>query len=64
MSEQQMTPAPRRIRSFQALRRTAAFPVRRDKAAHFQRVQAPPGQPLQPEATGAGMEATKCKALG
>ena len=26
----------------------------------FQRVQAPPGQPLQPEATGAGMEATKC----
>ena len=40
--------------------RTAAIPVRRDKAAHFQRVQAPPGQPLQPEATGAGMEATKC----
>jgi hypothetical protein len=26
MSEQQMTPAPRRIRSFQALRRPAAFP--------------------------------------
>ena len=24
------------------------------------RVQAPPGQPLQPEATGVGMEATKC----
>jgi hypothetical protein len=38
----------------------AASPVRREKAAHFQRVQAPPGQPLQPEATGAGMEATKC----
>ena len=37
-----------------------AIPVRREKAAHFQRVQAPPGQPLQPEATGAGMEATKC----
>ena len=40
--------------------RTAAIPVRRDKAANVQRVQAPPGQPLQPEATGAGMEATKC----
>jgi len=26
MSEQQMTPAPRRIRSFQALRRPAAIP--------------------------------------
>ena len=36
------------------------FHVRRDKAALFQRVQAPPGEPLQPEATGAGMEATKC----
>jgi hypothetical protein len=34
--------------------------VRRDKAALFQRVQTPPGDPLQPEATGAGMEATKC----
>jgi hypothetical protein len=34
--------------------------VRRDKAALFQRVQAPPGEPLQPEATGAGMEETKC----
>jgi hypothetical protein len=34
--------------------------VRRDKAALFQRVQAPPGEPLQPEATGAGMEVTKC----
>ena len=34
--------------------------VRRDKAAPFQRVQAPPGDPLQPEATGAGMEVTKC----
>src|SRR5277367_1739040 len=40
--------------------RMTAIPVRRDKAAHFQRVQAPPGQPLQPEATGAGMEVTKC----
>jgi len=37
-----------------------AFHVRRDKAALFQRVQAPPGDPLQPEATGAGMEVTKC----
>jgi hypothetical protein len=36
------------------------FHVRRDKAALFQRVQAPPGEPLQPEATGAGMEETKC----
>jgi len=26
------------------------FHVRRDKAARFQRVQAPPGDPLQPEA--------------
>ncbi len=37
-----------------------ALHVRRDKAALFQRVQAPPGYPLQPEATGAGMEETKC----
>jgi hypothetical protein len=34
--------------------------VRRDKAALFQRVQAPPGEPPQPEATGVGMEETKC----
>ena len=34
--------------------------VRRDKAALFQRVQAPARRPLQPEATGAGMEETKC----
>ncbi len=39
---------------------TTHFHVRRDKAALFQRVQAPPGDPLQPEATGAGMEETKC----
>ena len=37
-----------------------AFHVRRDKAALFQWVQAPPGDSLQPEATGAGMEETKC----
>ena len=40
--------------------RRTALHVRRDKAALFQRVQAPPGDPLQPEATGAGMEVTKC----
>src|SRR5580692_9214247 len=40
--------------------RRSAFHVRRDKAALFQWVQAPPGDSLQPEATGAGMEATKC----
>ena len=34
--------------------------VRRDKAALFQWVQGPPGDSLQPEATGAGMEVTKC----
>ena len=34
--------------------------MRRDKAALFQRVQAPPGDLLQPEAAGAGMEVTKC----
>jgi hypothetical protein len=38
--------------------RIAAFGVRRDKAALFQWVQAPPGNPLQPEATGATMEVT------
>jgi len=48
------TPPPRRPRPM------TAFHVRRDKAALFQRVQAPPGDPLQPEATGAGMEVTKC----
>jgi hypothetical protein len=36
------------------------YGVRRDKAALFQWVQGPPGDSLQPEATGAGMEATKC----
>src|SRR6516225_4564582 len=34
--------------------------VRRDKAALFQWVQGPPGDSLQPETTGAGMEVTKC----
>src|SRR5215469_9977315 len=34
--------------------------VRRDKAALFQWVQGPPGDSLPPEATGAGMEETKC----
>ena len=34
--------------------------VRREKAALFQRVLTPARQPLQPEATGAGMEVTKC----
>ena len=34
--------------------------MRRDKAALFQWVQGPPGDSLQPEATGAGMEVTKC----
>ena len=34
--------------------------MRRDKAALFQWVQGPPGESLQPEATGAGMEVTKC----
>ena len=33
--------------------------MRRDKAALFQWVQGPPGDSLQPEATGAGMEVTK-----
>jgi len=40
--------------------RMSAFHVRRDKAALFQWVQGPPGDSLQPEATGAGMEVTKC----
>jgi hypothetical protein len=40
--------------------RRSAIHVRREKAAHFQWVQAPPGKSLQPEATGAGMEVTKC----
>jgi hypothetical protein len=35
------------------------FHVRRDKAALFQWVQAT-RRPLQPEATGADMEETKC----
>ena len=34
--------------------------MRREKAALFQRVRGPPGASLQPEAVGAGMEATKC----
>src|ERR1700739_4323987 len=34
--------------------------VRREKAALFQWVQGPPGDSLQPEAAGAGMEVTKC----
>src|SRR5215469_17367148 len=34
--------------------------VRRAKAALFQWVQGPPGDSLQPEATGAGMEETTC----
>jgi hypothetical protein len=40
--------------------RMSAVHVRRDKAALFQWVQGPPGDSLQPEATGAGMEVTKC----
>jgi hypothetical protein len=40
--------------------RMSAFHVRRDKAALFQWVQGPPGDSLPPEATGAGMEVTKC----
>ena len=38
----------------------SAIHVRRDKAALFQWVQGPPGDSLPPEATGAGMEVTKC----
>jgi hypothetical protein len=38
----------------------AAFNVRREKAALSSGCKPPPGQPLPPEATGAGMEATKC----
>ena len=34
--------------------------VRREKAALFQWVQIPPGETLQPEATGAGIEETIC----
>ena len=34
--------------------------VRREQGGAFQWVQAPPGDSLQPEATGAGMEETKC----
>ena len=34
--------------------------VRRDKAALYRWVQVPTRRPLQPEATGAGMEETKC----
>jgi hypothetical protein len=38
---------------------TSASRVRRDKGGAFQWVQVPPGQSLQPEATGAVMEVTK-----
>lgn len=38
----------------------SAIGVRRAKAALFQWVQDPPGEMLPPEATGAGMEVTKC----
>jgi hypothetical protein len=38
--------------------RRSATGVRREKAALFQWVQAPPGEMLQPEATGAVMEVT------
>jgi hypothetical protein len=37
----------------------AAFGVRREKAVLFQWVQAPPGEVLPPEATGAVVEVTK-----
>src|SRR6516165_5247085 len=40
--------------------RMSSIHVRRDKAALFQWVQGPPGDSLPPEATGAGMEETKC----
>ena len=39
--------------------RTADFGVRREKAMLFQRVQAPPGEMLPPEATGVAVEVTK-----
>ena len=38
---------------------TSAFGVRRDKAALSQWVKIPPGNLLQPEATGATVEVTK-----
>src|SRR5258708_38888950 len=38
----------------------AAFGVRREKAALSSGCEAHPAKSLQPEATGAGMEATKC----
>src|ERR1700732_3856147 len=38
----------------------AAHGVRRDKAAISSGCEAHPAKSLQPEATGAGMEATKC----
>jgi hypothetical protein len=39
--------------------RMSALHVRRDKAARSSGTR-PPGDSLQPEATGAGMEVTKC----
>ncbi len=38
----------------------SAFHVRRDKAALSSGCEAHPAKSLQPEATGAGMEETKC----
>ena len=51
----------RLVGSLRNLVRRSAFHVRRDKAALFFPVGASPTRrPLQPEATGAGMEETKC----
>ena len=44
----------------EALDTTTAQGVRRDKAALSSGCEAHPAISLQPEATGAGMEATKC----
>jgi hypothetical protein len=38
----------------------SAFEVRRDKAAFSSGCESHPAKMLQPEATGAGMEETKC----
>jgi len=40
--------------------RMTGFHVRRDKAALFQRVQAPPGERSSRKQPGQGMEVTKC----